>query len=104
LTGAFHYRVIFEVINDTLWVTAIKGGKWDGHSRWSRNVAKLGEHILRPRWSGFTLNELSERPDDVEDWHRLAVKQHGATSANHAARVLRALYKRRAKRDLSLSK
>ena len=81
-----------------------KGGKWDGHSRWSRNVAKLGEHILLPRWSGFTLNELSERPDDVEDWHRLAVKQHGATSANHAARVLRALYKRRAKRDLSLSK
>ena len=79
-------------------------GKWRGHSRWSRNVAKLGERILLPRWAGFTLAEMSERPDDVEDWHRAAAKEHGPTSANHAARVLRALYRRRAKRDLALSK
>ena len=69
-----------------------------------RNVAKLGERILLPRWTGFTLAEMSERPDDVEDWHRAAAKEHGPTSANHAARVLRALYRRRAKRDLALSK
>ena len=43
-------------------------------------------------------------PDAVADWHRDAVKLAGPTSANHAARVIRALYKRRAKRDLRLSK
>jgi integrase len=73
-------------------------------ARWARNVKQLGSQLLLPKWTGWTLAEMSDRPDAVADWHRDAVKLAGPTSANHAARIMRALYKRRAKRDLALSK
>ena len=72
--------------------------------RWAKNVRQLGAQLLLPKWGTWSLTEMSERPDAVADWHRDAVKLAGPTSANHAARVIRALYKRRAKRDLRLSK
>lgn len=56
---------------------------------------------MLPKWSGWTLADMSERPDAIEDWHRDVVKRSGPTSANHCARIIRALYKRRAKRDLA---
>jgi hypothetical protein len=68
-------------------------------ARWARNVKQLGSQLLLPKWTGWTLAEMSDRPDAVADWHRDAVKLAGPTSANHAARIMRALYKRRAKRD-----
>ena len=46
---------------------------------------------------------MGERPDAVADWHKITVKRHGATSANHCARIIRAMYKRRAGLDRSLN-
>jgi integrase len=72
--------------------------------RWAKNVRYLGNQIILPMWKNWTLAEMSERPDAVADWHAEQTKIVGATSANHAVRIVRALYRRRAKRDLRLSK
>lgn len=72
--------------------------------RWAKNVRHLGKQIILPKWANWALAEMSERPDAIADWHAEAVKRHGATSANHAVRIVRALYRKRAKRDLRLSK
>ena len=73
-------------------------------ARWAKNVRHLGRQIILPKWANWTLAEMSERPDAIADWHAETVKRHGATSANHAVRIVRALYRKRAKRDLRLSK
>jgi integrase len=72
-------------------------------ARWAYNVRHLGKTILLPKWATWTLSEMSERPDAVADWHREAVRKFGATSANHAARIVRAMYKRRAGLDRTLN-
>ena len=41
-------------------------------------------------------------PGAVADWHRDVTEANGPVSANHCSRVLRAAYKRSAKRDVSL--
>jgi integrase len=69
--------------------------------RWAKNVRQLGKQLLLPKWGNWTLSQMSESPDKVADWIE-TIK--GPTSANHCARIIRAMYKRRAKRDLSLSK
>ncbi|HEY7230346.1 MAG TPA: site-specific integrase [Pseudolabrys sp.] len=72
-------------------------------ARWAYNVRHLGKTILLPQWATWTLAEMSERPDAVADWHKAAVRTFGATSANHAARIVRAMYKRRAGLDRTLN-
>jgi integrase len=72
--------------------------------RWANNVRALGKQLMLPKWGGWTLVDMSERPDVVAKWHRDVVKRSGPTSANHCARIIRAMYKRRTKLDLSLSK
>ena len=59
---------------------------------------------MLPKWANWTLAEMSERPDAVADWHAEQVKLVGATSANHCTRIIRAMYNKRAKRDLRLNK
>ncbi len=80
---------------------AAKRGK---PARWAKNVRHLGNQIILPQWKNWTLVEMSERPDAFADWHALMVKKHGPVSGNHAARIVRALYKKRTRRDLKLSK
>jgi hypothetical protein len=72
--------------------------------RWARNVRYLANQMILPQWKNWTLAEMSERPDALADWHESMVKKHKAVSANHAARIVRAVYRRRAKRDLTISK
>ncbi len=100
-TRGVKFEVAFASYLDYLEAKAEAKGK---PARWAKNVRQLGNQLLLPKWSGWTLADMSERPDAVADWHEAAAKQVGPTSANHAARVIRALYKRRTKRDLSLSK
>jgi integrase len=69
--------------------------------RWARNVRQLGRQLILPKWSGWTLSGMSESPDKVADWIE-TIKS--PTSANHCRRIVSALYRRRAKRDLSLNK
>ena len=48
--------------------------------RWAKNVRALGKQLMLPKWSGWTLADMSERPDAIEDWHRDVVKRSGPTS------------------------
>ena len=80
---------------------AAKRGK---PARWAKNARHLGNQIMLPKWANWSLAEMSERPDAIADWHAEQVKTVGATSANHAVRIIRALYRKRSKRDLRLSK
>jgi len=68
--------------------------------RWRYNVEKLGKLIL-PTFGHWTLVEMSQRPDIVSDWHAELYKQTPA-SADHCARIIRAIYRREARRDRSL--
>lgn len=70
--------------------------------RWHDNVKKLGDTIILPKFGKWTLIELANSPDAVADWHVDVTKNNGPVSANHCARVLRATYKRAARRDISL--
>ncbi|MFZ2067792.1 MAG: hypothetical protein WAV27_17585 [Xanthobacteraceae bacterium] len=73
-------------------------------ARWARNVRYLADSLILPQWKTWTLAEMSERPDAVADWHTAMVKKHKAVSANHATRIVRAIYRKAAKRNLALSK
>jgi integrase len=85
-------------------VTAWNDGKFAGHSRWSRNVLHIGNLILLPKWKEWTLNDMSDRRgDEVAQWYTRVLKDHGPTQANHAMRIMRAVYRRAAKADNSLS-
>jgi integrase len=68
--------------------------------RWRYNVEKLGKLIL-PTFGHWTLVEMSQRPDIVSDWHAELYKQT-PVSADHCARIIRAIYRREARRDRSL--
>lgn len=68
--------------------------------RWRYNVEKLGKLIL-PTFGHWTLAEMSHRPDIVSDWHGELYKQT-PVSADHCARIIRAIYRREARRDRSL--
>jgi integrase len=68
--------------------------------RWRYNVEKLGKLIL-PTFGHWTLAEMSHRPDIVSDWHSELYKQT-PVSADHCARIIRAIYRREARRDRSL--
>jgi integrase len=76
---------------------ATEKGKPD---RWRYNVEKLGKIIL-PTFGHWTLVEMSHRPDIVSDWHAELYKQT-PVSADHCARIIRAIYRREARRDRSL--
>ena len=76
----------------------------DGTSRWSRNVRRLGKSVLLPKWGQWSLLDMSKRRADVAEWHKKIVKLKltGVTSANHAVRIIRAIYLREARKDDSL--
>jgi integrase len=76
---------------------ATEKGKPD---RWRYNVEKLGK-IMLPTFGHWTLVEMSHRPDIVSDWHAELYKQT-PVSADHCARIIRAIYRREARRDRSL--
>ena len=76
---------------------ATERGKPD---RWRYNVEKLGK-IMLPTFGHWTLVEMSHRPDVVSDWHAQLYKRTPA-SADHCARIIRAIYRREARRDRSL--
>ena len=70
--------------------------------RWHDNVKKLGDKIILPHFGKWTLIELANSPDAVADFHLNVTKNNGPVSANHCARVIRATYKRAARRDITL--
>ena len=71
-------------------------------ARWAYNVRHLVKSIIAPRWGQWSLADVAMHPGAVADWHRDVTEANGPVSANHCCRVLRAAYKRSAKRDVSL--
>jgi integrase len=78
---------------------AAKAGK---PPRWKRNVEKMGNSLLLPEFGKWPLADLSATPAVIADFHRKVSKQNGPVQANHAARILRAVYARTARLDRSL--
>jgi integrase len=69
---------------------------------WSRHVESTAKNHIIPTFGSWTLLELSDSPATVVEWHREVTKKSGDVAANHAARILRAAYRRAAKLDRSL--
>jgi len=65
--------------------------------RWADKVRSLGRCYMVPKWGKYRLSELADIPNEVAAWLTDDVKS--ATSANHIARVMRAMWRRIAKRD-----
>jgi integrase len=72
-------------------------------ARWHANAKKLGDNLILPTWAKWALFDMANSPEAVEEWHAKMTRKHGPVSANHAARLIRATYKRRAARDVTLS-
>jgi integrase len=66
-------------------------------SKWPYNVERLGETDLLPKWGDWSLIELGKRAPAFKDWY-LGLA-HNPTSANHCARIVRALYRRASAHD-----
>jgi integrase len=97
--NAVKFETAFAAYLEHLKALAAKRGK---PPRWHDNVKKLGDTIILPKFGKWSLIELANSPDAVADWHADATRNNGPVSANHCARVLRATYKRAARRDISL--
>jgi integrase len=72
-------------------------------ARWAKEVQRLGNKIMLPKWADWSLLDMSKRRDpDVSQWYKAVAKDHGLTSAGHCLRIIRAVYMRAAKSDDSL--
>ena len=67
----------------------------------ARNAKSLAKLYLLPELGSLTLRELSDSPALVSDWHTRCSRR-SAVSANNAARLLRAVYRRAARLDRTL--
>jgi integrase len=69
---------------------------------WAKNVESLANKHILPAFERWTLAELSALPAAVAKWHNDITEKSGPVAANHAAKVLRAVYRRAARLDRSL--
>lgn len=77
---------------------AARAGK---EASWAKRVEGLAKLYLRPKWGKWSLATMSDNPAAVRDWHAdLAAR--APVSANHAARVVRAVYRHAARLNRSL--
>jgi integrase len=72
--------------------------------RWANNVERYAKTLLRPQWEKWPLADMAANPAAVADWHRKITETAGPVSANRCCQVIRAMYKRAARGDLSLLK
>jgi integrase len=70
-------------------------------AEWARAIEYMNAKHLS-RWHLFTLKELANAPDTIEQWHKELTRKAGPVAANKAAKVLRSIYFYSAKRDRSL--
>jgi integrase len=79
-----------------------KAARNEKPARWATNVQNYAKNYILPRFGGWTLADLALHPGAVADWHKDVTEAAGEVTANHCCRVLRASYRRSAKRDPSL--
>jgi integrase len=94
---AVTFSAAFERYVEYLKAKAAKKGK---PARWAYNVEHYGLIVL-PVFGGWTLAEMAKQPGVIADWHAAQYKRTPA-SADHIARIIRAIYRREMKRDISL--
>jgi integrase len=70
-------------------------------SAWPDKVRSIGRVHLLPEFGGMPLQELAALPAVVADWHK-AISKSAPVTANRAAKVLNALYRRAARLDRTL--
>jgi integrase len=66
-------------------------------SRWPYNVERLGEQFLLAKWGDWSLIEMGKRAPAFKEWYLGMIDN--PTSANHCARIVRALYRRASAHD-----
>ncbi len=71
-------------------------------ARWAKNVKQNVRKHLLPQFGQWSLNDIALHPGAVADWHRDITDSNGPVVANQCCRILRAAYRRSAKRDVSL--
>ena len=71
-------------------------------ARWAKNVRQAVRKHIQPRWGHWSLADVAVHPGAVADWHLEITDANGPVIANQCARILRAAYRRSAKRDVSL--
>ena len=69
---------------------------------WAHNVKHLAKKHILPKWGQWSLADVAMHPGAVADWHHDVTEANGPVVANKCCKVLRASYKRSAKRDVSL--
>lgn len=81
-----------------------KADEADKPARWKQNVQKLGDRYILPEWGGMSLYDMGrdEGRKAMKAWHR-KLKKTKPTSANHCARIIRAIYLQACETDDSLS-
>jgi integrase len=94
---AVTFSAAFERYVEYLKTKAAKKGK---PARWAYNVEHYGLIVL-PIFGGWTLAEMAKQPGVIADWHAGQYKKTPA-SADHIARIIRAIYRREMKRDIHL--
>jgi integrase len=94
---AVTFAAAFARYVEYLKTKAAKKGK---PARWAYNVEKLGKIVL-PVFGQWTLADMASRPDVIADWH-IELRKKTPASADHIARIIRAIYRREMKRDISL--
>ncbi len=71
-------------------------------SRWPDNVLSLARVHILPEFAGWPLHELSAARAVVADWHKKIVRKSGPAAADHAAKIMRAMYRHAMRRDPTL--
>lgn len=71
-------------------------------ARWALNVRHIAKKHILPRWGQWSLAEIAVHPGAVADWHRDITDANGPVIANKCCKILRAAYRRSAKRDVTL--
>jgi integrase len=69
-----------------------KAKKQKKPASWADNVEALNDKHMKPKWTGKTLMWLASNQQAVEDWHTELGKS-APVSANHACRIIRAMYR-----------
>lgn len=59
---------------------------------WAKQCERHYGWFMRDRWGGRTLLSLSNAPLEVRTWHTNITQVNGPSAANHAGRILRAVY------------
>lgn len=80
-----------EVHLRALRVKASSAGK---ASKWSDETQGYYDRHMKNQWAKRSLASLSDNPAEIAEWHAEITQRHGPSEANHAARVLRAIYQR----------